>query len=200
SNQYLGGADDSWGIESNPKQPGRTYADQSNAPMGMRVHTVNSPQSAARDIDHPSVDPRKIQWVALGILAIAVIVLGVQTLDNTSDQSPVIVTSDAMIEATDGNVASSDDELENPLVVEADASTVPVKPTVKVNFVPVEVKVVRAKDGQVICENARVCELEIDTDYRATAPNYELLTISGDDLYDRRRVGRWRRVLQPKRK
>ena len=198
SNRYVGASDDSWGLEGVPDQNAMTYADQNRAPIGMRVHTVNPPQSAALDTDSAGVDPTKIQGVALVILVIALIGLGVQFFENRASDMSAVAETDASVTAIDAMLVISADEIETPLVNEPDASTIPVKPTVRVSFVPVEVKVVRAKDGVMICENARECELEIDTDYRATAPNYQLLTISGDDLYDRRRVGRWRRVMQPK--
>ena len=74
----------------------------------------------------------------------------------------------------------------------------PIQPSVLVTFAPVEVTVIRADDGEVICENARECELPINVNYRATNPKYDVLLISGDDLYDRRVAGKWRRVMKPK--
>jgi len=68
---------------------------------------------------------------------------------------------------------------------------------VDVTFSPSPVRVVRTRDGVVVCDDVRVCRLPIDVDYRAEHPGYEPLLVSGDDLYDRRNLGRWRLVLSP---
>ena len=70
---------------------------------------------------------------------------------------------------------------------------------VTVSFVPpVPVTVTRLSDGTSVCREQSTCPLPIDVDYVARHPDFMDHTISGDDLYDLRGVGKMRRVLRKK--
>jgi hypothetical protein len=69
--------------------------------------------------------------------------------------------------------------------------------TIETSFAPAEVTVRRVDDETVVCEKQRNCTLPIDVNYRAESVGFEPLLISGDDLYDRRFMGKWRLVMKP---
>ncbi|MCB9551867.1 MAG: hypothetical protein H6705_08290 [Myxococcales bacterium] len=70
-------------------------------------------------------------------------------------------------------------------------------PTVTITIAPVPADIIRLADGATICAATRECALPIDVDYEARAPGHKPRPISGDDLYDRRRSGHMRVVLEP---
>lgn len=68
-------------------------------------------------------------------------------------------------------------------------------PTVLVVPDPGPATFVRLDDDAVICEEAKVCKVPVDVDVSVRKAGYRPLTLSGDDLYDRR-GSRWRVVLR----
>lgn len=195
--------EDSWGIGASPSPAPAAPADSGG---GMRrdhtgaiVHTVRT--AARPDAAESSRSP--LATVAVSIAVIAVALVGARIVMNQlgatealpdATVAPGIVALDAgpidaaRAAAADGSAA--DGAADGG--ADADAG-----PRVTLVIGPVPGRVVRSEDKAVVCDAVRRCAVPIDIDYTVEAKGYVSQSISGDDLYDRRRIGEYELVLQP---
>lgn len=189
-------AEDTWGVGASP-----AAAPPREAPArGLRrdhtgavVHTVST---AARA--EPEAARSPLITVAVAVAVIAVVLVGARVVMNqlgAADEVPEPSVRPGLV-AIDGGpvdagiVASPTDAAR---AAAADAG----EARVTLLIGPVPGRVVRVDDKAVVCDAARSCAVPIDIDYRVEAKGHVAQSISGDDLYDRRRIGQLEIVLQP---
>jgi len=171
---------------------------------GAIVHTVTT---AAR-AEGGSEGRNPWATAAVAVAAIAVVLVGARVAMNQLDDSA------ALPEPTgapgrlplDGGLApdagpAADDALADGRAARdgsmGDGGDAASGPRITLIIGPVPGAVVRVEDSAVICDASRRCPVPIDVDYRVEAKGHISQSISGDDLYDRRRIGALEIVLQP---
>lgn len=193
--------EDTWGVQPSDTEleTSRARADGPLGDPGRRsafaIGHSNTPSSARRAA--PAAHKNPITRYALIAAALAALLIGARVVMNLlaapeptppTIAPPLPLTPDAAPPAPDAALAAAATD-----GAPQDAAV----PTVTVTLAPVPADIIRLTDKTTICAAARECALPIDIDYEARAPGHRPRLISGDDLYDRRRSGRMRIVLDP---
>lgn len=193
--------EDTWGVGAAPEPaPSRSKGERSleRDHTGAVVHTVTTARAAQDAAARRS--PLATAAVAIAVIAVALVgarILMNQLADRESVPAPTIAP---------GAVPLADAAPPAPDAAPADAATdgapdgadaADDRPRVTLLIGPVPARVVRVEDGAVICDEARRCPVPIDVDYRVEAQGHIPQAIDGDDLYDRRSIGRLELRLQP---
>ncbi len=200
--------EDTWGIGASPEPPPPAPAGNGG---GMRrdhtgaiVHTVSSAGRPA-----PARAPRNpLATAAVVIAVLAVGLVGARIVMNQladsealpdATVSPGIVAFDGgpLDAATPSTAGATDGGAAGDGAAGDGAADADLRARVTLIIGPIPGRVVRVEDKAVICDAARRCAVPIDIDYRVEAKGYVSQSISGDDLYDRRRIGEYELVLQP---
>ncbi len=191
--------EDTWGVGASPgPPPARPEGSRSleRDHTGAVVHTVTTARAAQADAARRS--PLATAAVAIAVIAVALVgarILMNQLAEQASVPTPTITPgavplADAAPDARGPDAAPTDAAPDS-----ADAADD--RPRVTLLIGPVPARVVRVEDGAVICDEARRCPVPIDVDYRIEAAGHVTQDIDGDDLYDRRNIGRLELRLQP---
>ena len=192
---------DTWGVE--PQSSPASWVDRdreliktssastgsSEASWGVRETGANLVPKDAHSPFSPS------QKAALAVFLVTLLAGGIFLVRMSSEPAPADDAEEMDPNRAD-NTAAEGAAAEGGAQASEDAGRP--EGVVDVTFSPVPVRVVRIRDGVVVCDKMRVCRLPIDVDYRAEHPGYKPTHVSGDDLYDRRHSGHWRLVLSPK--
>lgn len=201
--------EDTWGVsvsDAPPVPQGPALGGMRRDHTGAVVHTVQSARQAPTEAAARS----PLATVAVAIAVIAVVLVGARVaMNQLADEEalpepsvPAALRTEPPIEPAPTADPIVDDTADATTAIadatpDATAADADLRPRVELAIEPVPGKVVRVADGAVICEASTACPVPIDVDYRVTAKGYQPRDISGDDLYDRRRIGRLRLVLQP---
>ena len=204
--------DTTWGIEPSPaeRDASRARAESPLGEAGRRTgFTIGT--STARRPEPKRPARNSIRRFALLVAAAAALLIGARLALNALEpdeepRTPTLVpllphaaSSDAApalaapTDATDATPTDATDATDASDAARLDAAL----PTVTVEIAPVAANVVRVRDKTLICAAAYECPLVIDLDYDIIASGHRTRRVSGDDLYDRRRSGRMRIVLEP---
>ncbi len=198
-------SDDSWGVRAPQSQMYAGTTVDHDIPAALRVHTVAHKKAVIESADTSSRRlPSAILITLLLVLVIALAWFNREQISEFGSFSDSTKTKAAPAQKNTQKTTTFKTALSANSVADAGSSE-----TSKRWFeikTHVAASVTRATDNVVVCKVKKICKVElypndettIDTDYRISRPKYQTKLLRGYEIFDLRRKGSMRVVLQKK--